>query len=135
MGRPHRPTAVQPGLTRTGKTTASIQVGAGEISDVSFSPDGRSFAVSSNDHTASAWDLASGTRLGNAFGPYPGTIPTALFEPNGRLLINLLSNGIEWPMDVHTWARFACQVAGRDLTPAEWHDVLPDRAYEPVCPG
>ncbi len=120
---------------RTGKPTASIQVGAGEISNVSFSPDGRSFAVASNDHTASVWDVRSGMRLGNAFGPYPGTIPSVLFEHNGRLLINLLSNGIEWPMDVGTWERFACQAAGRDLTGAEWHDVLPDRGYEPVCPG
>lgn len=30
--------------------------------------------------------------------------------------------------------RFACRAAGRDLTPAEWPDVLPDRAYRPVCP-
>ena len=118
---------------RTGKPTASIQVGAGEISDVSFSPDGRSLAIASNDHTASVWDLRSGKRLGNAFGPYPGTVPAVLFEHNGQLLINLLSNGIEWPMDVRSWEQFACQAAGRDLTHAEWHDLLPNRAYQPDC--
>ena len=38
-------------------------------------------------------------------------------------------------MDVRTWERFACQVAGRNLTRAEWHDLLPNRPYETVCPG
>jgi WD40 repeat protein/class 3 adenylate cyclase len=121
---------------RTGQLAGPpIRAAAGEISDVSFSPDGRSVAVSSNDHTVSVWDLRSRMRLGNAFGPYPGTVPIALFEPNGRLLIELLSNAIEWPMDVNTWERFACQAAGRDLTRPEWHDLLPNRAYRPVCPA
>jgi hypothetical protein len=55
------------------------------------------------------------------------------FEPNGRLLMIPLSNAFEWPTDVKSWERFACRVAGRDLTPAEWHDLLPNRAYRPVC--
>jgi WD40 repeat protein len=119
---------------RSGKQTAPpIQVATGAIAQVSFSPDDRRFVVSSNDHTASVWDLGSRMRLGNAFGPYPGTVPAAMFEPNGHLLINLLSNAIELPTDVNTWERFACRVAGRDLTRAEWHDLLPNRAYQPVC--
>ena len=121
---------------RTGRQTAPpIQVATGEIFSVSFSPDGRSYAVSSNDHTASVWDLRSGTRMGNTFGPYPETIPEVLFEPNGRLLIGRLSNAIEWPMNVNTWEQFACRVAGRNLTRAEWHDALPNRAYRPTCPA
>ncbi|HYB30249.1 MAG TPA: protein kinase [Solirubrobacteraceae bacterium] len=121
---------------RTGRRTAPpIQVATGEISNVSFSPDGRSYAVSSLDETASVWDLQSGTRLGNTFGPYPGTDPTPLFEPNGRLLIVLLSNAIEWPMNVNTWMQFACRVAGRNLTRTEWQEVLPNRAYRPTCPA
>jgi WD40 repeat protein len=121
---------------RTGRRTAPpVQVAAGKIGQVSFSPDGRSYAVSSLDGTASVWDLRSGTRVGNTFGPYPGTAPLALFEPNGRLLIMLASNAIEWPMNVNTWEQFACRVAGRNLTQAEWHYVLPNRPYRPTCPA
>jgi class 3 adenylate cyclase/WD40 repeat protein/energy-coupling factor transporter ATP-binding protein EcfA2 len=121
---------------RTGRQTAPpVQVATGGIAQLSFSPDGRSYAVASNDHTASVWDVPSGTRVGNNFGPYPGTIPGALFEPNGRLLIGLLSNAIEWPMNLNTWEQFACRVAGRNLTRAEWHDALPNRAYRPTCPA
>jgi hypothetical protein len=61
-------------------------------------------------------------------------VPDALIEPNGRMLINYLSDAREWPTDVRAWTRFACRVAGRDLTPAEWHDLLPNRPYRPVCP-
>ncbi len=120
---------------RTGRrTTPPIQVATGEITQVSFSPDGRSYAVSSNDSTASVWDLQSGTRVGHTFGPYPATDPTALFEHNGRLLINLLANAIQWPMNLNTWEQFACRVAGRNLTRAEWREALPNRAYRPTCP-
>jgi hypothetical protein len=50
-------------------------------------------------------------------------------------VINLLANAIEWPMDVHTWERFACGVAGRNLTRAEWHDLLPNRPDQAACPA
>ena len=58
-----------------------------------------------------------------------------LFEHNGRLLIELLSSAIEWPMDANTWEQFACRVAGRNLTRPEWRNVLPNRAYRPSCPA
>ena len=57
------------------------------------------------------------------------------FEPSGRLLITELGSAIEWPLDRPTLQRFACQVAGRDLTREQWHDVLPNRPYRPVCPA
>jgi WD40 repeat protein len=119
---------------RTGHPTEPpIQVAAGHIDGASFSPDGRSFVVGSEDGTASVWALPSRTRLGNPFGPYQGTVPAGLFEPDGALLVVPYSNGFEWPMDVNTWEQFACRVAGRDLTPTEWRDLLPDRPYRPVC--
>ena len=121
---------------RTGKPTAPpIQVATAGVSWISFSPHGRSYAVASYDNTASVWDVRSATRLGNPFGPYTGTGADVLFEPNGRLLIELQTSAIEWPMNVNAWKQFACRVAGRNLTRAEWHNVLPDRAYRPTCPA
>jgi WD40 repeat protein/class 3 adenylate cyclase len=120
----------------TGKRLGpSVQASGGEISEVSFSPDGRSVAVASNDHTASVWDLRTRSRVGGAFGPYRGTVPETFFTPDGHLLLGLESTAIEWPMDTRTWERFACHAAGRDLTHAEWHALLPDHPYEPVCPA
>ena len=64
-----------------------------------------------------------------------GVIPAVAFEPSGRLLITELVSAIEWPLDPPTLQRFACQVAGRDLTREEWRDLLPNRPYRRVCPG
>jgi WD40 repeat protein len=122
--------------SRTGTQNGTpINVASGHVAGVAFSPDGSTFAASSNDGTASLWDVRSRKRLGNQFPPYPGAIPALVFEPNDRLLMIPLSNAFEWPTDVKSWKRFACRVAGRDLTPAEWHDLLPNRAYRPVCQG
>jgi WD40 repeat protein len=112
---------------------APIQAAAGHVSGLTFSPDGTMLAVGSWDGTASLWDLRSRKRLGNPFPPYPGAVPGVVFEPNGRLLVIPLANAFEWPTDVHAWERFACRAAGRDLTPQEWRDLLPGRAYQPVC--
>ena len=121
--------------SRTGERTAPpFRVATGAVNTVSFSPDGRSVAVSSFDHTVSVWNVQSRTRLGDVFGPYQGKVPSVQFEPNGRLLINIASNGVEWPMDVGTWKRFACRVAGRNLTRSEWRNALPTRPYMRVCP-
>jgi WD40 repeat protein/class 3 adenylate cyclase/tRNA A-37 threonylcarbamoyl transferase component Bud32 len=121
---------------RTGKQSQPpLQAAAGNIEYVSLSPDGRSLAVGAADNAVSVWDLRSRKRLGNPFGPYPGTVPAAIFERNSQLLIVLLENAVEWPTDVRTWEHFACRAAGRDLTRAEWNDVLPNRAYQHVCPA
>ena len=37
--------------------------------------------------------------------------------------------------DARTWVAFACALAGRDLTAAEWTKVLGDREYRPTCSG
>ena len=42
--------------------------------------------------------------------------------------------GVIWNIDPASWKRQACRVANRNLTPAEWHDFLPQRSYRQVCP-
>jgi WD40 repeat protein/class 3 adenylate cyclase/tRNA A-37 threonylcarbamoyl transferase component Bud32/energy-coupling factor transporter ATP-binding protein EcfA2 len=121
---------------RSGKRIGPpMQAAGGVIAGVSFSSDGRSVAISSDDHTTSIWDLRTHSRVGNPFGPYTDTVPATFFTPDGHLVIGLEGSAIEWPVDPRSWERFACQVAGRDLTRAEWHAVLPNRPYQRVCPG
>jgi hypothetical protein len=91
-------------------------------------------AVSSLDGATTVWDLRSRTQLGSSFPERPNTITAPVFEPDGRLLIDYNADAAQWPTDVDSWERFACQVAGRDLTPSEWRQILPARPYEHVCP-
>ncbi len=111
-----------------------LQVANGAIDPISFSPDGRLLAASSLDQTATLWDLRSRKRLGNSFPIEQAWVPVAQFAPNGDLMIDRVSAMAQWPTDLQTWERFACQVAGRDFTRAEWTDVLPDRPYRQICP-
>ncbi|MFN2590298.1 MAG: WD40 repeat domain-containing protein, partial [Actinomycetota bacterium] len=111
-----------------------IQVATGTVDPLSFSPDGRLFAASSSDLTATIWDLRSRTRLGNPFPIEQGSIPVARFAPNGVLVIDNLSSTSLWPSDLRTWVRFACHVAGRDLSRTEWTELLGERPYRSVCP-
>lgn len=111
-----------------------IQVASGPIDPISFSPDGRRFAASSSDQTATLWDIQSRKRLGNTFPVEQSSIPVARFAAGGDLVIDNVAHVSVWPMDLRAWVRFACQVTGRDLTRAEWSDLLPDRPYRHVCP-
>ena len=104
------------------------------ISQISFSPDGRLLAASSGDQTATLWDIQARKRVANPFPVEIGSIPVARFTPGGDLVIDNLTDTAQWPTDVQRWVSYACQVAGRDLTRAEWHDFLPNRAYRHVCP-
>jgi WD40 repeat protein/class 3 adenylate cyclase len=111
-----------------------IQVATGAVDPISFSPDGRMFVASSADQTATLWDVRTRKRLGNTFPIEQGSIPVAQFAPGGDLVIDNVTDTAQWPTDLRTWERFACRVAGRDLTRAEWSDLLPERPYRPVCP-
>jgi WD40 repeat protein len=111
-----------------------LQVATGAIDPVSFSPNGRLFAASSADQTATLWDIQVRKRVANPFPVEIGSIPVARFTPGGDLVIDNLTDTAQWPTDVQSWVSYACQVAGRDLTRAEWHDFLPNRAYRHVCP-
>ena len=41
--------------------------------------------------------------------------------------------GRSFPLSVSSWMAHACQVAGRDLTAAEWASYVPSRPYRQTC--
>jgi WD40 repeat protein/class 3 adenylate cyclase len=122
---------------RTGRRMGaplSVTTGNTFIWSVRFSPDGTQLATSSQG--AALWNLATGTRIGPALGATDSAGPV-LFSPDGKSLIDvrLDGTGTIWNVDSASWAVKACLIAGRNLTPAEWRDLLPDRPYTQVCPG
>ena len=122
--------------TRDGdESRPPIRVATETLESISFSPNGRLFAASSADLTTTLWDARAWRRLGSSFQVRPEALPSARFTGRGDLVIDYLADAAQWPTDVQTWKRFACQVAGRDFTPAEWFDLLPNRAYRDVCPS
>ena len=90
--------------------------------------------TTSNDGTARLWDVASRRPIGAALAGTRGNVVGAAFtsQPGGLAVLNE-RGGYVWDVRPSSWARRACAVAGRTLTRAEWHNALPDRAYNPAC--
>jgi WD40 repeat protein/serine/threonine protein kinase len=63
----------------------TIQGHSGRISNVTVSPDGRSFATASCDGTAKIWDMATGQVL-FTLGRGEASMAGAAFSPDGRML-------------------------------------------------
>jgi WD40 repeat protein len=110
-----------------------LKVATGPVDPIAFSPDGRLLVATSADQTSTLWDLESRKRLGTSFAVEAGSVPVVRFTSNGDLVIDNLSDTAVWPTGLSAWERFACQVAGRELTRAEWTDLLPNRRYQHVC--
>jgi WD40 repeat protein len=120
---------------RDGRQRGPATQGAGgSIVQIAFSPDGRRLGIGSFDQTASIWEVGSRNRVGGTFPVAAGVAPGVAFASDGRFILTELGDIVTWPTDRARLQRFACQVAGRDLTRDEWHDLLQNRPYRSVCP-
>jgi WD40 repeat protein/DNA-binding SARP family transcriptional activator len=106
----------------------------GDVLSVTYSPNGKQLLTTSTDGRFRLWDLASGKLVGS---PLPGADVGGwgTFFPDGKHMIATFWSGIGvvWNVDPAAWGRQACRVAHRTLTRAEWHDVVPERPYRPMC--
>jgi DNA-binding SARP family transcriptional activator/WD40 repeat protein len=108
---------------------------AGAVDTVDISPDGQTLATTSGDGATRLWDLPSGRPVGAALPGHAGHDLAAAFVDDGTHLVTLHDNGrgFLWDVQPRSWARRACQVAGRTLTREEWDDALPEHKYDPAC--
>jgi WD40 repeat protein len=106
----------------------------GPVVAVDLSPDGRMVAATSSDGKTRLWDVPSGRLIGTLPGVDDQPAGAAFVE-NGTELVTMSSDGRGYVWDVRpqSWARRACEVAGRTLTRSEWEDALPGRDYAPAC--
>ena len=58
------------------------------------------------------------------------------FSPDGRTIVATHTSGRVWlcPATVAGWEAYACRLANRRLTRAEWSQFLPGHPYQQVCP-
>jgi WD40 repeat protein len=124
--------------TTTWRPVGQVLAGhTGEALTASVSPDGRTIATGSADGTVRLYDVATQQAVGAPLPAVPSRPVVPLFTPDGDYLLAITSTGQAYRWDVRpsAWARRACAVAGRTLTPAEWNDALPGREYAPACTG
>jgi WD40 repeat protein len=107
----------------------------GAVVTLNFSPDGQTLATTSDDGTTRLWDVAAARPIGTALPGLAQHTVAAAFVGGGRHLVTVYDNGrgYLWDIQPRSWARRACEVAGRTLTRAEWNDALPERKYAPAC--
>jgi WD40 repeat protein len=105
------------------------------VNTVNLSPDGQTLATTSDDGTTRLWDVPSGRPIGTALPGLAQHDAAAAFVDGGTHLVTLHDNGRGYLWDIRpkSWARRACEIAGRTLTRTEWNDALPERKYAPAC--
>jgi WD40 repeat protein/DNA-binding SARP family transcriptional activator len=118
----------------TGRQSSQFRTEVSFVASVTFSPDGSEVMTTGGDGTLRLWDLASHKLVG---GPLPGsnTGGWGTYFPDGRHVISVFGSGagVVWDVDPADWELAACAVANRELTPAEWHDFVPERGYRRIC--
>jgi WD40 repeat protein len=118
----------------TGELIREFDQGSAGTKTLDFSPDGRTLAVSGYAPVASLWDVATGARIGPTLTAGSRRADIDL-SPDGRELLMTAADGrgAIWDVDPKSWARRACTLANRTLTPEEWEEFLPGRPYDPAC--
>jgi WD40 repeat protein len=120
--------------TRTWKPRGRPINADSSILTAEVSSDGRLLATTSIDGTGRLWDAASGRPIGATLSGGSGDTTGAAFIRGGTHLAVLHQRGgVAWDVRDSSWARHACAVAGRTLTPSEWKNALPQHEYTPAC--
>ena len=124
--------------TATGRqVNAPAKLTSDFISDVEWLPDNNTVVASGADSVAVLYDVdADIVRAGSmpAADSLEAGYAFLLPEPDDEVVVlDGQHPGLRYPLDVGLWLARACEVAGRDLTRAEWARYVPEEPYRPTC--
>jgi DNA-binding SARP family transcriptional activator/WD40 repeat protein len=108
------------------------------IDSMVFTPDS-DFLITGGAGQAAIWNVDKGASGGVRLDVDPSRTDASVLvgvRDDGRTLVTYTEGtGVrEWDVSPEGLLEQACAVVGRNLTQAEWEDVLPDRSYERTCP-
>jgi WD40 repeat protein/DNA-binding SARP family transcriptional activator len=104
------------------------------IDTLTYSPDGRTLLTSGPDSSVGLWDGATGRLLARAVVPQRTNEAAFGTDPNSVLIAPLFGGPVlQWDTRIENALDFACRVAGRDFTQAEWTEQFGDRPHPRVC--
>jgi len=111
----------------------------GSVVSLASSPDGRTLATASWDHTARLWDITDRRPAapGRDRHPHRARRHRALggVQPDGHTLATAGDDRTArlWETNVDRVAAHVCGVAFPAITRGEWQQYLPGLAYRPPC--
>ena len=106
------------------------------VDSLTYSPDGSRILTAANDGTVGLWEGETGQLLAHVEIPQRPIAAEFGEDPDSVIVAPLWEGPVyEWDTRVDHAVEFACRVAGRDFTEAEWVDHFPDRPYQETCPS
>jgi WD40 repeat protein len=120
----------------TGKTSPLLHAHDGRVESITFAPDYASFVTTGADGAVKVWDATS-DQLRGSVQPLGPNHPIRAEYLADDLVIAAADTGdiYEWDPRPDAWEAYACHVAGRNLTKAEWKQLLPGQTYRVTCPA
>jgi WD40 repeat protein len=119
---------------------APIRASESSAWSVDWSPDGSRLLTAGSDGTVRIYDARTGQQVGASL-PMPGeqqvTDPYATYSQDGKTIAATDATGRIWlyRAGLGGWEAYACQLAGRNLTRAEWAKFVPGQPYQRICPA
>jgi WD40 repeat protein len=108
----------------------------GPVTWVTFSPDSHTLASFGVDGQVTLLDTTRAVSLARLQLDKAKPPASASYLADGHTLVIADEDGsvISFDTDPIAWEKYACAVAGRNLTKDEWHDAFGDRTYRQACP-
>ena len=108
----------------------------GPAASLRYSPDGKQILTSGFDASASLWDAESGQLVARVVTPELFSVADFLADGHSVLIAASWEGGVyRWDTRLENAIDFACRLAGRDLTEAEWAEQFGNRPYRQTCPS
>ncbi len=106
------------------------------VTSLAFSPDGLTLASGGQDGMLILWDVLSRRAIGNPLRLTSGAATSLAFGPGGLTLASGSDTRqvMLWDVSPLSWIERACELAGRNLTQAEWQQYFPGETYRLTCP-
>ncbi len=117
-----------------GRTSGLPLIGmGGPVTSLAFHQDGDVLASGSENYLIALWNLSPPQLIGDPFTGADGAVTGLAFSPDNNILFSGTDAGTISRWNIEEWKQLACQLAGRNLTRAEWEQFFPNESYRASC--